>query len=258
MAIAGRWMARSLQPARFREPDSIFNVYALCWRRLHDGGHLGRGCFAGRPPATLEPVLDLRQQPHHHRGPHRFGLQRGCSHAFHRATAGTSLASATPTIWTCSARAFRTVPEHDRPADADHRRQPHRLRRPEKAGHAAPPTASRLGEEEIRLTKRNYGWPEDAKFFVPDGVYEHFQNGIGKRGKRRCATPGSTQLAEYQGQVSGTGRSTRTNAASRQLPEGWDKNLPVFPGRRARGSPARGLVRPKVLRTLIARRMSPG
>src|SRR6267142_1784497 len=38
-----------------------------------------------------------------------------------------------------------------------------------------------LGEEEIRLTKRNYGWPEDAKFLVPDGVYEHFQSGIGKR-----------------------------------------------------------------------------
>ena len=33
------------------------------------------------------------------------------------------------------------------------------------------------------MTKRNYGWPEDAKFLIPDGVYEHFQNGIGKRGK---------------------------------------------------------------------------
>src|SRR3954454_21242609 len=40
-----------------------------------------------------------------------------------------------------------------------------------------------LGEEEVRLTKRNYGWPEDAKFLVPDGVYEHFRDGIGKRGR---------------------------------------------------------------------------
>src|SRR5712692_595788 len=40
-----------------------------------------------------------------------------------------------------------------------------------------------LGEEEVKLTKRNYGWPEDAKFLVPDGVYEHFQAGVGKRGK---------------------------------------------------------------------------
>src|SRR4051794_38457320 len=41
-----------------------------------------------------------------------------------------------------------------------------------------------LGEEEIRLTKRNYGWPEDAKFLVPDGVYEHFREGIGARGRQ--------------------------------------------------------------------------
>ena len=40
-----------------------------------------------------------------------------------------------------------------------------------------------LGEEEIRLTKRHYGWPEDATFLVPDGVREHFQTGIGRRGK---------------------------------------------------------------------------
>src|SRR5690349_23739 len=41
-----------------------------------------------------------------------------------------------------------------------------------------------LGEEEIRLAKRHYGWPEDHKFYVPDGVYDHFRHGIGKRGKQ--------------------------------------------------------------------------
>src|SRR5246127_5002005 len=45
------------------------------------------------------------------------------------------------------------------------------------AAHGEP-----LGEEEVRLTKRNFHWPEDAKFLVPDGVYDHFQAGIGKRG----------------------------------------------------------------------------
>src|SRR3989454_12378901 len=45
------------------------------------------------------------------------------------------------------------------------------------AAHGEP-----LGDEECRLVKRSYGWPEDAKFLVPDGVYEHFQAGIGKRG----------------------------------------------------------------------------
>src|ERR1700693_3716572 len=44
-----------------------------------------------------------------------------------------------------------------------------------------------LGEEEVRLTKRFYGWPEDAKFLVPEGVREHFQDGIGKRGREARA-----------------------------------------------------------------------
>src|SRR5882672_9680856 len=39
-----------------------------------------------------------------------------------------------------------------------------------------------LGEEEVKLTKRAYGWPEDAKFLVPDGVYERFAAGVGARG----------------------------------------------------------------------------
>jgi transketolase len=37
-----------------------------------------------------------------------------------------------------------------------------------------------LGEEEARLAKKFYGWPEDAKFLVPDGVIEHFRDGVGK------------------------------------------------------------------------------
>jgi transketolase len=41
------------------------------------------------------------------------------------------------------------------------------------AAHGEP-----LGEEEIRLAKRSYGWPEDAKFLVPDGVREHFRDGV--------------------------------------------------------------------------------
>src|SRR5881296_2560952 len=47
------------------------------------------------------------------------------------------------------------------------------------AAHGEP-----LGDDEVRLTKRSYGWPEDAKFLVPDGVYEHFAAGIGARGNQ--------------------------------------------------------------------------
>jgi transketolase len=45
------------------------------------------------------------------------------------------------------------------------------------AAHGEP-----LGDDEVRLCKRAYGWPEDAKFLVPDGVREYFAAGIGKRG----------------------------------------------------------------------------
>src|SRR5260370_7707488 len=45
------------------------------------------------------------------------------------------------------------------------------------AAHGEP-----LGEDEVRLVKEFYGWPEAAKFLVPEGVREHFRDGIGKRG----------------------------------------------------------------------------
>jgi transketolase len=47
------------------------------------------------------------------------------------------------------------------------------------AAHGEP-----LGEDEIRLTKRAYGWPEDAKFLVPDAVPDHFHRGLGARGRK--------------------------------------------------------------------------
>ncbi len=90
------------------------------------------------------------------------------------------------------------------------------------AAHGEP-----LGEEEIRLAKRSYGWPEDAKFLVPDGVREHFSAGIGRRGgdlraawtalfkKYRSAYP---ELAE---------RIERMQR--RELPDGWDAAIPSFP-----------------------------
>jgi len=84
-----------------------------------------------------------------------------------------------------------------------------------------------LGEEEIRLTKRSYGWPEDAKFLVPDGVYEDFQAGVGARGAQ--AHRQWTELFK-QYRASFPELANQIDLMQRrELPAGWDANLPVFP-----------------------------
>jgi transketolase len=90
------------------------------------------------------------------------------------------------------------------------------------AAHGEP-----LGEEEIRLAKRNYGWPEDAKFYVPDGVYDHFRQGIGKRGKQ-LRDAWFAQIDEYREQYPELAEEL-FRMQHRQLPEGWDRDLPIFP-----------------------------
>jgi transketolase len=84
-----------------------------------------------------------------------------------------------------------------------------------------------LGEAEVKLAKQNYGWPEDAKFLVPDGVYQHFQDGVGARGKND-RTAWNTLFTEYSKKFPEL--AARLNKMQRHaLPDGWDKNLPNFP-----------------------------
>src|SRR3989442_264306 len=84
-----------------------------------------------------------------------------------------------------------------------------------------------LGEEEVRLVKKFYGWPEDAKFLVPEGVLESFRNGIGKRGGElrqkweALFTDYGKKFPQLADQIKRMQR--------RELPDEWDKTLPVFP-----------------------------
>jgi transketolase len=84
-----------------------------------------------------------------------------------------------------------------------------------------------LGEEEVRLTKKNYGWPEEAKFLVPDGVLENFRQGIGKRGYDLQQKWQAT-FADYGKKFPALADQIRS-MQHRELPDGWDKNLPTFP-----------------------------
>jgi len=87
--------------------------------------------------------------------------------------------------------------------------------------HGAP-----LGEAEVRLTKKNYGWPEDEQFLVPQDVIEHFAQGIGDRGKK-ARDQWIEQFKAYKSYYPELAEQL-DKMQHRQLPDGWDKNLPTF------------------------------
>src|SRR5271169_5474607 len=90
------------------------------------------------------------------------------------------------------------------------------------AAHGEP-----LGEDEVRLVKRAYHWPENAKFLVPDGVMEHFADGIGQRGGK-ARRDWEAMFAKYRERFPDL--ATEIDLMQRrELPAGWDRNLPSFP-----------------------------
>jgi transketolase len=97
---------------------------------------------------------------------------------------------------------------------------PHKIDSPE--AHGEP-----LGEDEVRLAKRAYGWPENAKFLVPDGVLEHFAEGIGARGAK-ARNDWERLFGSYRAQFPELA-SEIEHMQRRELPAAWDRNLPSFP-----------------------------
>ena len=89
------------------------------------------------------------------------------------------------------------------------------------AAHGEP-----LGEEEIRLAKRNYGWPPDAKFSIPDVVREHFQEGIEARGLA-LHQAWWAKFEEYRRRYPELA-DQGYRMLRRELPDGWDKEFPTF------------------------------
>ncbi len=89
------------------------------------------------------------------------------------------------------------------------------------AAHGEP-----LGDDEVRLCKRFYGWPEEEKFFVPDGVYEHFAAGLGARGAE-ARRQWTGLFAAYRSKYPELANEIEL-MQRRELPAGWDRDLPVF------------------------------
>ena len=176
-------------------------------------GHLVGGRLARRPSAAVQPVLDLRLQPGHDRGPHRHHVHRGRRRALHRLR----------------------LERHDGRRRQRPRR--HRPRLPHVQGRARAPDARSLvhshigygspvedspkahgepfGPEGVRATKRFFGLPEDQDFYVPDGVYDWFASGIGSAGRRGPRRRGRAMFAAYRGAHPDLRRRARSDAAPR-------------------------------------------
>jgi transketolase len=224
MAIAGRWMA-----ARYNQPgfdDLInFNAYALC----------GDGCMMegiSSEAASLAGHLGLSNLCWIYDN-NRITIEGHTALAFNDDTATRFIGYGWNVTRVGDAndlemleRAFRTfLNTRDRPTLIivdSHIAYGAPNKQDTSGAHGEP-----LGEEEIRLTKRAYGWPEDAKFYVPDGVYQHFEDGIGKRGQE-LRNAWFARAQEYRAKYPALAEELY-RMQHRQLPEGWDKDIPVFP-----------------------------
>jgi transketolase len=223
MSIGAKWMAQYFNRPGFDMID--YNVYALC-----GDGDMMEG--VSNEAASLAGHLHLDNLCWVYDNNH-ISIEGNTSLSFSDDVATRFMAYG----WNVTrvgdandlemlARAFETFHNtHDRPTliivdshiayGAPHKQDT-------SAAHGEP-----LGEEEVKLTKRNYGWPEDAKFLIPDGVYEHFQEGIAKRG-HGLREAWMAKFAEYKAKYPDLADHL-DRMQHRELPAGWESALPVFP-----------------------------
>src|SRR5256714_3045484 len=223
MAIAGRWMARHFNRPGF---DLFgYDVYALC----------GDGCMMegiSGEAASLAGHLQLANLCWIYDN-NKITIEGHTDWAFSEDVATRFIAYRWNVTRVGDAndidmlrRAFRTFhATTDRPTliivdshiayGAPNKQDP-------SAARGEPP-----GEEGIRLPKPAYGWPEDAKFLVPDGVREHVASGVGKRG--RALRDAWFALVEENRRAYPELADQVYRMQHRQLPEGWDRDLPSFP-----------------------------
>ncbi len=223
MAIAGRWMATHFNRPGFEDLID-FNVYAIC----------GDGCMMegiSAEAASLAGHLKLSNlcwiydnnyitiEGHTELAFSEDVATRFIGHGWNVTRVGDA------NDLVMLERAFRTfLSTRDRPTLIivdSHIAYGAPNKQDTSAAHGEP-----LGEEEIKGAKRHYGWPEDAKFYIPDGVYDHFRNGVGKRGKE-LRDAWFARIGEYKAKYPELADQLY-RMQHRQLPEGWDKDVPSF------------------------------
>ncbi len=223
MALAGRWLA-----AQFNRPDFElfgFDVYALAGDGcLMEGVASEAASLAGR--LRLDRLCWIYDNNH-------ITIEGNTHLAFDEDVAARFLSYHWNVLRVGDAndlgllsRAFETFHRtRDRPTliivdshigyGAPHKQDT-------SAAHGEP-----LGEEEIREAKRAYGWPPDAKFLVPEGVRERFAQGLGARGAELRGR-WLELFARYKAAHPDLARRWEL-MQRRELPEGWDAHIPVFP-----------------------------
>ena len=223
MAIAGKWQA-----ANFNQPGFEifnFNVYAMC-----SDGDLMEGI--GGEAASLAGHLKLSNLCwiYDHNsvtldGPANWSFSEDVATRFVGYGWNVTRVSDANDL-EMIARAFETFQKtSDRPTliilDSHiGYGSPHK--QDSNSSHGEP-----LGEDEVKLVKKFYGWPEDAKFLVPDGVREHFRDTVGKRG-REMRAQWSEAFANYSKKFPELSERL-SHMQHHELPAGWDKNIPTFP-----------------------------
>jgi transketolase len=222
MAIASRWLAATFNRPGFELFD--FNVYAL----------VGDGCMMegiSSEAASLAGHLQLSNLCWLYDN-NRITIEGGTDLAFTEDVAArfsgygwkvlrvrdandlVALSKAFDTFLATHGRPTLIIVDSHIAYGAPHKQDTH-------AAHGEP-----LGEEEIRLTKRGYGWPEKAFFLVPDEVVSHFSEGIGERG-RTVRDAWVDRFAAYQ-KTHPDLAETFLAMQQRSLPDGWDRDIPVF------------------------------
>jgi transketolase len=222
MAIAGRWLAARYNRAGY--PLFDYDVYALC----------GDGCLmegVSSEAASLAGHLQLANLCWIYDNNH-ITIEGRTDLAFTEDVASRFLAygwnvvrvgdandlelieKAFATFKACADRPTLIIVDSHIAWGSPHKHD-------SAAAHGEP-----LGEDEIRLTKRAYGWPEDAKFLVPDTVPDHFRRGLGARGEK-LRVAWLTMLDAYRNEHPELADEL-DRIQRRELPEGWDRDLPTF------------------------------
>src|SRR5881628_479313 len=222
MAAAGRWLGATYNRPDFELFD--YNVYALC----------GDGCLmegVGSEAASLAGHLRLSNLCWIYDN-NRITIEGRTDLAFTEDVASRFLAYGWNVVRVGDANdldllgkaltAFKACTDRPTLIIVDSHiawGSPHK--HDSSAAHGEP-----LGEDEIRLTKEAYGWPPDAKFLVPDAVPDHFRRGLGARG-RQLREGWFTMLARYRREHPALADEL-DRLQRRELPEGWDRELPTF------------------------------